>query len=214
MRITLIALLVALVSVSAAPKWYTDYRLGLAERRIEELEQYNNGLKVVVADTRQQNSELEQHLEAAVLEVERLRPMELTVEDYNSLNAQIASAENYLGEIHQSLNSAQSRLNTALGKASRIESALGSVRAIQVSCCGSMEPFIDSNDMVFVLDNPTSVGIGDVVAVVKCGLLHRIVREDSEGFVMKGDNRTNEDACRFSASDVAYKVVSVAIDVF
>ena len=205
-------LLLALLSIASVPDLEAENQR--LRRYVAALEIYEAAFYSDHRRLENEVDDLRYELAEQVEENRRLNAVALTVEEFRNLKSQVASASSDLTAIQVALFQARQELAQVLAKTSSIQTALGTVTTYRFQCCGSMEPYFDSSDLVFLLWNPSSVVIGDVVGVASCGVTHRIVREDELGFVMKGDNRALENACRFGAGDVAYKVVAVARDVF
>ena len=73
---------------------------------------------------------------------------------------------------------------------------------------GSMEPTFHTGSVIFV-DKGSSYKVGDAVAfnVNKNYVTHRIVKEENDLYVTKGDNNKTEDPWRISKEAIDGKVV-------
>ena len=155
-------------------------------------------------------------LEEAIEEVADLLGSRAQVEvDLENLEAQIVRRSNALTSVQRSLGAAQNELSRVKNATSNIITAVGTFTSMRYVCCGSMEPYVDEFDLVFVRHWPDSVSVGDVVGSSEylcSGVAHRIVSEVAGGYMISGDNREGE--CFVSYANVKYVWEAIAKDVF
>lgn len=88
---------------------------------------------------------------------------------------------------------------------------LGRFTKARIECCGSMAPFIESDDLLLLLWYPTEIGIGDVIGSTQseCPYTHRVYGTRGDGYLTWGDFYSTPDRCIVEPENVLYKVVGV-----
>jgi hypothetical protein len=223
-RLLLLMFLLALTTMGALwdkeVEWFIVYMPWEQDALELEITELKVELEVANGKAELEITELKAELEVA-------NGLVSSISDFDNLNSQIASLESrrtsiiqQVSVVSQQVSDANAVLQQKIQAANNITSALGTVGAFRVTCCGSMDPTITSNDMAFILKNPPTVGIGDVViAVSPCfgegvSVMHRIVRMEGDEYVLRGDNNGGDDPCPVPRSAITWKVLAVAKGVY
>lgn len=147
-------------------------------------------------------------LEEAVLLLGTREQVQASIEN---LETQKVRSSNALTAVRRSLSEAQGELSRVVVKTQWLETAYGVITTRRFTCCGSMEPYIYGDSLVFVLNSPPAniIGRGDVIGSSNpsCPYTHRIIGgNQADGWIMKGDNRHTADACRVTGDQILFRV--------
>ena len=182
---------------------------------------WNKEINWFISYTPWEQDALEQEIQDLKTELTAVQELADTVTDYQNLNNQIASLQNQRTSTQIQLNNAYSELNAVRTATQNINTALGIVGAIRLTCCGSMEPTLDENDLVFIQKAPFGEPkIGDVVIAAnpECygdvSLMHRIVATAGDQYITQGDNVGSIDRCSFTKEQLTWKMLTIAKDAY
>ena len=155
--------------------------------------------------------EYDERIEALEEAIDLLGTREQVEADIENLETQIVNRSNALTSVRQSLSQAQSELSRVIVKTQWLDTAYGVITTRRFTSCGSMEPYIYSDSLVFVLNDPPASIIerGDVVGSSNpsCQFTHRIIGGSAvDGWIVKGDNRHTADNCRVMNDQILFRV--------